>query len=182
MNTEIPQNMAAYFQAHPEQFVLKADVAKKSTYGLLFAVCLVLMIKPDLIPVGELWIWRVIAGIGMVVTGIGFYLASDFYNKQTQTKIEEKGLKKFDSAHTSVEELSRVLEQGNYQELANLPAKKDQPLQMYGYEDTQNKTFYLLLMKYFSPSDFRGVTPVKIVSGADYDRYKTIIRAINSEK
>ena len=66
MNTEFPQNMAAYFQAHPEQFVLKADVAKKSTYGLLFAVCLVLMIKPDLIPVGELWIWRVIAGIGMV--------------------------------------------------------------------------------------------------------------------
>ncbi|MFC2399996.1 MAG: hypothetical protein ACFNP4_11940 [Capnocytophaga gingivalis] len=182
MNTEIPQNMAAYFQAHPEQFVLKADVAKKSTYGLLFAVCLVLMIKPDLIPVGELWIWRVIAGIGMVVTGIGFYLASDFYNKQTQTKIEEKGLKKFDSAHTSVEELSQLLEQGNYQELANLPAKKDQPLQMYVYEDTQNKTFYLLLMKYFSPSDFRGVTPVKIVSGADYDRYKTIIRAINSEK
>ena len=182
MNTEIPQNMAAYFQAHPEQFVLKADVAKKSTYGLLFAVCLVLMIKPDLIPVGELWIWRVIAGIGMVVTGIGFYLASDFDNKQTQTKIEEKGLKKFDSAHTSVEELSRLLEQGNYQELANLPAKKDQPLQMYVYEDTQNKTFYLLLMKYFSASDFRGVTPVKIVSGADYDRYKTIIRAINSEK
>ena len=179
MNTEIPQNMAAYFQAHPEQFVLKADVAKKSTYGLLFAVCLVLMIKPDLIPVGELWIWRVIAGIGMVVTGIGFYLASDFYNKQTQTKIEEKGLKKFDSAHTSVEELSRLLEQGNYQELANLPAKKDQPLQMYVYEDTQNKTFYLLLMKYFSPSDFRGVTPVKIVSGADYDRYKMVIRAID---
>ena len=57
--------MAAYFQAHPEQFVLKADVAKKSTYGLIFAVCLVLMIKPDLIPVGELWIWRVIAWIGM---------------------------------------------------------------------------------------------------------------------
>ena len=54
MNTEIPKDMSAYFQAHPEQFVLKADVAKKSTYGLLFAVCLVLMIKPDLIPVGEL--------------------------------------------------------------------------------------------------------------------------------
>ena len=34
-------------------------------------------------------------------------------------------------------------------------------------------------MKYFSPSDFRGVTPVKIVSGADYDRYKTIISAID---
>lgn len=66
MSQEIPKNMDAYFEAHPEQFVLKADTAKQITYGLLFAVCLVLMIKPDLIPVGELWIWRVIAGIGMV--------------------------------------------------------------------------------------------------------------------
>lgn len=179
MNTEIPQNMVAYFQAHPEQFVLKADVAKKSTYGLLFAVCLVLMIKPDLIPVGELWIWRVIAWIGMGFAGISLFLASDYYNKQTQTKIKQKGHKKFDSGHTTVEELSRLLEQGNYQELANLPSKNNQPLQMYVYEDTQNKTFYLLLMKYFSPSDFRGVTPVKVVSGADYDRYKMVIRAID---
>ena len=106
MNTEIPQNMAAYFQAHPEQFVLKADVAKKSTYGLIFAVCLVLMIKPDLIPVGELWIWRVIAWIGMGFAGFSFFLASDYYNKQTQTKIKQKGHKKFDSGHTTVEELS----------------------------------------------------------------------------
>ena len=179
MNTEIPKDMGAYFQAHPEQFVLKADTAKQTIYGLLFAVCLVLMIKPDLTPVGELWIWRVIAGIGMVFTGISFFLASDYYNKQTQTKIKQKGHKKFDSAHITVEELSLLLKQGNYRELANLPSKNNQPLQMYVYEDTQNKTFYLLLMKYFSPSDFRGVTPVKIVSGADYDRYKTIISAID---
>jgi len=179
MNTEFPQNMAAYFQAHPEQFVLKADVAKKSIYGLLFAVCLVLMIKPDLIPVGELWIWRVIAGTGMTFAGISFFLASDYYNKQTQTKIKQKGHKKFDSGHTTVEELSQLLEQGNYQELANLPSKNNQPLQMFSWEDKDNKTFYILLMKYFSPSDFRGVTPVKIVSGADYDRYKMVISAID---
>ena len=179
MNTEIPKDMSAYFEAHPEQFVLRADTAKQIAYGLLFAVCLVLMIYPEITPIGELWIWRVIAGIGMAFAGISFFLASDYYNKQTQTKIKQKGHKKFDSGHTTVEELSRLLEQGNYQELANLPSKNNQPLQMYVYEDTQNKTFYLLLMKYFSPSDFRGVTPVKVVSGADYDRYKMVIRAID---
>ena len=179
MSQEIPKNMDAYFEAHPEQFVLKADTAKQITYGLLFAVCLVLMIKPDLIPVGELWIWRVIAGIGMGFACFSFFLASDYYNKQTQTKIKQKGHKKFDSGHTTVEELSHLLEQGNYQELANLPSKNNQPLQMYVYEDAENKTFYLLLMKYFSPSDFRGVTPVKVVSGADYDRYKMVISAID---
>ena len=115
----------------------------------------------------------------MGFAGISLFLASDYYKKQTQTKIKQKGHKKFDSGHTTVEELSRLLEQGNYQELANLPSKNNQPLQMYVYEDTQNKTFYLLLMKYFSPSDFRGVTPVKVVSGADYDHYKMVIRAID---
>lgn len=42
---------------------------------------------------------------------------------------------------------------------------------LFSWEDKDNKTFYILLMKYFPPSDFRGVTPVKIVSGADYDDY-----------
>ena len=179
MSQEIPQSLPAYFESHPDQFAKKNDILKKAINGILFLAFLVLMIKPDLIPVGELWIWRVIAWIGMGFAGISLFLASDYYNKQTQTKIKQKGHKKFDSGHTTVEELSRLLEQGNYQELANLPSKNNQPLQMYVYEDTQNKTFYLLLMKYFSPSDFRGVTPVKVVSGADYDRYKMVIRAID---
>ena len=93
MNTEIPQNMAAYFQAHPEQFVLKADVAKKSTYGLLFAVCLVLMIKPDLIPVGELWIWRVIAWIGMGFAGISFFLPSDYTTSKPKPRSNKKDIR-----------------------------------------------------------------------------------------
>ena len=88
-------------------------------------------------------------------------MAYDYYNIQTKTKIKQKGHKKFDSGHTTVEELARLLEQGNYQELANLPSKNNQPLQMFSWEDKDNKTFYILLMKYFPPSDFRGVTPVK---------------------
>ena len=179
MNTEFPQSLPAYFESHPDQFAKKNNIPKKAINGILFLAFLVLIIYPEITPVGELWIWRVIAWIGMGFAGISLFLASDYYNKQTQTKIKQKGHKKFDSGHTTVEELSRLLEQGNYQELANLPSKNNQPLQMYVYEDTQNKTFYLLLMKYFSPSDFRGVTPVKVVSGADYDRYKMVIRAID---
>jgi hypothetical protein len=179
MNTEFPQSLPAYFESHPDQFAKKNNIPKKAINGILFLAFLVLIIYPEITPVGELWIWRVIAWIGMGFAGISLFLASDYYKKQTQTKIKQKGHKKFDSGHTTVEELSRLLEQGNYQELANLPSKNNQPLQMYVYEDTQNKTFYLLLMKYFSPSDFRGVTPVKVVSGADYDHYKMVIRAID---
>ena len=73
-------------------------------------------------------------------------MAYDYYNIQTKTKIKQKGHKKFDSGHTTVEELARLLEQGNYQELANLPSKNNQPLQMFSWEDKDNKTFYILLM------------------------------------
>ena len=167
MNTEIPQNLPAYFEAHPDQFTQKNDILKKAINGILFLAFLVLMIYPQITPVGELWVWRIIAAIGLIFTALGFYTAHDYYNIQTNTKIKAKGHKKFDSGHTTVEEL------------ANLPSKNNQPLQMFSWEDKDNKTFYILLMKYFSPSDFRGVTPVKIVSGADYDRYKMVIRAID---
>ena len=179
MSQEIPQSLPAYFESHPDQFAKKNDIAKKAINGILFLAFLVLIIYPEITPVGELWVWRIIAAIGLVFTGLGFYMAYDYYNIQTKTKIKQKGHKKFDSGHTTVEELARLLEQGNYQELANLPSKNNQPLQMFSWEDKDNKTFYLLLMKYFSPSDFRGVTPVKVVFGADYDRYKTLISAID---
>ena len=167
MSQEIPQSLPAYFEAHPDQFTKKNDISKKAINGILFLAFLVLIIYPEITPVGELWVWRIIAAIGLVFTGLGFYMAYDYYNIQTKTKIKAKGHKKFDSGHTTVEEL------------ANLPSKNNQPLQMFSWEDKDNKTFYILLMKYFSPSDFRGVTPVKVVSGADYDRYKTIISAID---
>lgn len=167
MNTEIPQSLPAYFESHPDQFTKKNDIPKKAINGILFLAFLVLMIYPEITPVGELWVWRIIAAIGLIFTALGFYTAHDYYNIQTNTKIKPKGHKKFDSGHTTVEEL------------ANLPSKNNQPLQMFSWEDKDNKTFYILLMKYFSPSDFRGVTPVKVVSGADYDRYKTLISAID---
>ncbi|MDM1334436.1 hypothetical protein HXZ86_14815 [Acinetobacter indicus] len=46
--------------------------------------------------------------------------------------------------------------------------------------DKEGKVIYLLLCRYFSNADFRGIAPVKIISGADYDKY--IARLINLAK
>ena len=178
MNKEIPQDLPSYFRAHPEQFVLKGNTSKKIINGVLFAIVLGLMIYPEITPAGELWIWRIIAGIGMVYTGFSIWLGSDFYNKQTQTKIVQASIKKFDSSATTEKDLIFLLENENFRELANIPSKDNQPLQLYVYEDVAGKAFYLLLMKYFSSSDFRGITPVKIISGAEYDKHKPMIQAL----
>ena len=101
MSQEIPQSLPAYFESHPDQFAKKNDIAKKAINGILFLVFLVLIIYPEITPVGELWVWRIIAAIGLVFTGLGFYTAYDYYNIQTKTKIKAKGHKKFDSGHTT---------------------------------------------------------------------------------
>ena len=114
----------------------------------------------------------------MAYTGFSIWLGSDFYNKQTQTKIVQASIKKFDSSATTEKDLVALLEAENFRELANIPSKDNQPLQLYVYEDVAGKAFYLLLMKYFSSSDFRGITPVKIISGAEYDKHKPMIQAL----
>ena len=113
MSQEIPQSLPAYFEAHPDQFTKKNDIPKKAINGILFLAFLVLMIYPEITPVGELWVWRIIAAIGLIFTALGFYTAHDYYNIQTNTKIKPKGHKKFDSGHTTVEEFARLLEKGN---------------------------------------------------------------------
>ena len=86
MSQEIPQNLPAYFEAHPDQFTKKNDIPKKAINGILFLAFLVLIIYPQITPAGELWVWRIIAAIGLVFTGLGFYMAYDYYNIQTNTK------------------------------------------------------------------------------------------------
>ena len=56
MSQEIPQSLPAYFESHPDQFVKKNDILKKAINGILFLAFLVLMIYPEITPVGELWV------------------------------------------------------------------------------------------------------------------------------
>ena len=93
MNTEFPQSLPAYFESHPDQFAKKNNIPKKAINGILFLAFLVLMIYPQITPIGELWVWRIIAAIGLIFTALGFYTAHDYYNIQTNTKIKPKGIR-----------------------------------------------------------------------------------------
>ena len=90
----------------------------------------------------------------------------------------EIAIKKFSSSSTNEEEIRNFLENNDFQRLANIPSAENQPLQLYIHEDKDGKSFYLLLMKYYSKSEFSGASTVKVISGADYIQYKDIIRSI----
>ena len=64
--------------------------------------------------------------------------------------------------------------------LADEADADDRPLQLYIHEDEAGKTFYLQLMRYFSSSEFRGVTDVKVITEPQYSEFYQIIKSIKS--
>lgn len=179
MQQNYPKDLTDYYRSHPETFELRSDKTKKTLNIILLLIFLVILIYPEIIPFGELWILRIIAGIGIVYAGVkAFLLDSDFWNKQTNSKITSLAIKKFSSSSTNEEEIRNLLENNDFQRLANIPSAENQPLQLYIHEDKDGKAFYLLLMKYYSKSEFSGASAVKVISGADYIQYKDIIRSI----
>lgn len=179
MQQNYPKDLTDYYRSHPETFELRSDKTKKTLNIILLLIFLIILIYPEIIPFGELWILRIIAGIGMVYAGVkAFLLDSDFWNKQTNSKITSLAVKKFSSSSTNEEEIRNLLENNDFQRLANIPSAENQPLQLYIHEDKDGKSFYLLLMKYYSKSEFSGASAVKVVSGTDYIQYKDIIRSI----
>ncbi|MDO4881195.1 MAG: hypothetical protein Q3983_07935 [Capnocytophaga sp.] len=176
MQQNYPNSLVDYYRSRSETFELRSDKTKKTFNIVLLLIFLVILIYPEIIPFGELWILRIIAVIGMIYAGVkAFLLDSDFWNKQTNTKITEFAIKKFSSASTTEEDLRNLLNNNDFETLVNLPAADNQPLQLYIHEDKDGKVFYLLLMKYYTKSDFSGASAVKVISGADYNQYKNII-------
>lgn len=177
MNTEIPQDLPSYFHAHPERFEFRSSPMKK-VYLVLAVVFLILAISPNWLPLPT-WLVRTLSVVGVLYAAVKAYLDGHLYDKQTNSKLVQVAHKKFNSAYTTEETLLASLANDDFATLAQTPSLNNQPLQMYIFENVEGKTFYLLLMKYFSPSDFRGISPVKIVSGAAYEQNKELIRSIN---
>ena len=64
--------------------------------------------------------------------------------------------------------------------LADAAEANNQPLQLYIHEDATGKVFYLQLMKYFSSSDFRGMSEVREVHELEYSEVYSTIKSIRT--
>ncbi|MDR2475304.1 MAG: hypothetical protein LBD45_05550 [Bacteroidales bacterium] len=187
MEINYPENMYDYYRNNPVEFEERVDSTKRTIYYVLTAVCVLLIIFPSIIPIGNLLI-RIIAGIGLLYFGFSAWSGcKSWYNKQSGGKITDIAVKKFATPQRGAvpggsddRKVMEMFENDDWEGLANEPDADDRPLQLYIHEDTAGKTFYLQLMRYFSSSDFRGVSDVKEIGGTQYVKFYHMIKGIKS--
>ncbi|SEI82788.1 hypothetical protein SAMN04488018_105117 [Myroides marinus] len=186
MNNNYPANLYDYFRANPQDFELRTNMLKKAIWGFITIASIVLIIYPSLIQDG--WLVR---GLAILIALIGlfntFVMSSNFYSKKTGGKITGIGTAKFANPPRGTEpygpgdmRIINMYENEDWNNLTNEKTTHDRPMQLQIEADKEGKVIYLLLCRYFSNADFRGIAPVKIISGADYDKY--IARLINLAK
>jgi hypothetical protein len=187
MNSNYPENLYDYYRKNPSSFEEKVDLTKKTINYALAAVCVLLIILPSIIPIGDL-IVRIIAVVGLLYFGFSaFFGGLNWYNKFSGGKIKEMAIKKFAIPERGAEpegvddqRILQMFEDNDWFGLACEPDVNDRPLQLYIHEDKVGKTFYLQLMRYFSSSDFRGISEVKELKEPQYSKFYKIIKSIES--
>jgi hypothetical protein len=164
MNSNFPINLYDYYDSNVCSFEERTNIIKKGlSYGML-VVCILLIFIPSIIPFSPMLI-RIAAIIGAIIFGFAAFLGGkDYYSKESGGKINDIAIKKFDSSVTNEELLLTMFENNDFIGLSMVAEANDQPLQLYIHEDSEGKVFYLQLMKYFSQSDFRGISQVKVIA------------------
>ena len=175
---QFPESLIAYYRDNTDKFEERTNVAKKYTYYGLTALCVLLIIVPGIIPIGP-WIVRVIAIIGLIYFGLGAMAGGiDFFNKASDGMIKDCVHVKFDMNECDEDEIIDAFNRKDFDFLADAPQADNQPLQLYVEEDEKGKEFYCFLRKFFTSSDFRGVTEVIILAGDEYDQWKKVFKSM----
>ncbi len=171
-------DLYAYYLRQTAKFESRINRTKKIIYYVLTAASLVLLIKPDLIPVFSL-LTRIAAVVGLLIFGLAAYAGGiEYYNKASGGRIVASTRKKFDCRTISQETLLSLFYDNNFEALAKAASAENQPLQLYIDEDKVGKVFYCQLMKYFSKSDFRAISEVKEIASPEYELFYHTIKAI----
>ena len=187
MDANYPSSLEDYYGSNPSLFEEKVDSGKRIVNLVLLAVCLLLIIVPSIIPIGDLLV-RIIASVGLLYFGYSaFFGGKNWYGKQSGGKIKDLAIKKFavpESGTTPLgaadQKVLQMFANNDWAGLADEPDADDRPLQLYIQEDEAGKIFYLQLMRYFSSSDFRGVSEVKTVAEPGYSEFYQVIKSIKS--
>jgi len=180
MTEIIPNNLYAFYRENPSSFEERISTTKKAVYVGLFVFSLLLVFMPAIIPLSS-GIVRVAAIIGAIIFGIAVLVGGqDYYSKKSGGKINDIAIKKFYSPAVDEQQILSMLEANDFIGLSELHEADNQPLQLYIHEDKSGKVFYLQAMKFFSQSDFRGISEVKVISEPEYSIFYKTIKSIKS--
>ncbi|MDR1332424.1 MAG: hypothetical protein LBK07_10025 [Tannerella sp.] len=187
METNYPNDIYDYYRSNPSMFEERVDSRKRMTNIALASACVLLLIIPSIIPIGNLLV-RIIAVTGLCYFGLSVLSGGkSWYSKQSGGKIVELAIKKFATPERGTvpggaddRKVMDLFANSDWAGLADEPEAGDRPLQLFIHEDAVGKTFYVQLRRYFSSSDFRGVTEVKEIKEPQYSGFYQIIKSIQT--
>jgi hypothetical protein len=187
METNYPYDIYDYYRNNPSEFEERTDSRKRITGIVLAVACILLINFPSIIPIDDVFV-RILGGIGVLYFGFSAWSGGkSWYNRQSGGKITELAIKKFETPKRGTvpggaddRKVMELFANNDWAGLADEPDANDRPLQLYVHEDAVGKTFYVQLRRYFSSSDFRGVTEVKEIKEPQYSEFYQIIKSIKS--
>ena len=97
--------------------------------------------------------------------------------------MKDVGLKKFRNSRDARvwERIVKAFETHDFQYLAEAPSAKNQPLQLYVYEDKIGREFYIQLKGYDSDSNFNPLSDVVTIDGKEYDANADLLRSMKTD-
>ena len=168
-------NLWSFYSNNPEKFEVRDNLIKKYINYVLAIVCLVLIFISGFIPF-PVWLVRTAAVVGFVYFGFSIFIGSkEVHNKAGGGVVKGPVIKKFDMRICNEAELINAFNSRDFDTLIAASEADDMSVQLNIEEDKVGKELYLILMKYYSSSDYRSVTDVTVLSGSDYDKWADVL-------
>lgn len=184
MDTEnnYPNSLVAYYHENKHKFIEKTDGKKQKICYALIAFGVLGLIFPGLFLLPSLLV-RLVALGALIYAGWNFFMGfSNYHNKDSDGKITDLAIKRFDVSQIDEERIVELFNNGDFTALAKAPSASESPIHFYVEEDTKGKVLYCLIRKFFSDSEFKGITEVKELSGSDYDKFYADLKTMADDE
>ncbi len=176
-----PDSITRYFQDRPERYTDVRNIPMTLVYAILAILCLAIAFKPSITSfTGYIFAggFRFLFGFGGLVMAFLAFMETSFRDLQTGGKVKDLVDVRIDVDVVSEHDVVAAFERNDFETLAQMPQVESGPMHFEAEHDAKGKIIYCQLRKYFSTADFRGITEVKIIEGADYEKYYKLIKSI----
>ena len=179
-----PYSPDVYFGQHPEKFEKRRQPMRIAKNVAFVAGGIFLLLFPGLIPFFPLWMIYLAAVVAIGFGAISIWTdGSAWFNLQSGSEVKDIGLKKFRNSRDEKvwDRIVKAFETHDFQYLAEAPSAKNQPLQLYVYEDKTGREFYLQMKGYNEKNEFEPLSDVITICGKEYDANADLLRSMKTD-
>lgn len=186
MNTtnSYPYSPEVYLGQHPEKFEQRRQPLRMVKNVAIAVIGVFILFFPGVIPFFKLWLIY-LGALVAIGYGVAFFFLerSAYFNLQSGGEVKGPEVKKFRNSRDERvwDKVLAAFAAHDFGYLSEAPSAKNQPLQLYIYEDRKGREFYIQMRGYNEKNEFEPLTDVITISGTEYDTNADLIRAMKTE-